>query len=84
MICTREFIASGSSLDALKDANARAVDFVAGLTARGYRAVILARDLRPGEFTIVEAEGGRGFVVEFVRLVGEPSPVPSVPEDAAL
>lgn len=84
MTRTREFLAEGPAPEHTADANARAGSFVAGLTARGYRAVVLARDLRPGEFCIVQAEGGRGFLVEFVRAHGEPEPAASVPEDAAL
>lgn len=80
----REFPAGGPTDADLRHANGLAGSFVSGLTARGYRAVVLARDLRPGEFCVLEAEGRRGFVVEFVRALGEPEPVASVPEDAAL
>ncbi len=84
MILRREFLAAGPARADVDHANALAGSFVAGLTARGYSAVVLARDLRPGEFVVLQVEGGRGFVVEYRPALGEPEPAASVPEDAAL
>lgn len=78
----REFLSDGKTRESAGRAMQAAGAVVNGLTARGYRAVILARDLRPGEFALYEIEGGRGLRLEWEPAIGEPEAARCTQEEA--